>query len=277
MARWFCKFCNLLRNAKEKKQKRDTWKEDEEDPEEDPEPVGFFAVFFLVNVFNLFPTDANRWEVAIITGATSGVGLEAARILAANGCEAWAFWALEFTETRSTEDEKNIPIDVQTMCKWLSYIVTVNTDLEALAVLEVNLTNAPSGCVRDGPYAAESEGCCGGRRNHGHQTGEKINEKCTKTSAKETSEPICGNLMKKLFSLQPFCSLSFDLLTCWLQVFPLELNLASLTSVRNFVAEWKSSIRREGETSDVNFVNFEQVVNKVVTGSRWISWPAMPA
>ncbi len=32
---------------------------------------------------------------------------------------------------------------------------------------------------------------------------------------------------------------------CWVQqVLPLELNLASLTSVRNFVAEWKSSIRR---------------------------------
>ena len=103
-------------------------------------------------------------------------------------------------------------------------------------------------------------------------------KKCTKTSAKETLEPICGNLMAKLFSLFPLCAATFlfaifwsvDLLTQ--KVFPLELNLASLTSVRNFVAEWKSSIRREGETSDVNFVNFvnfEQVVNNGTVGTKW--------
>ncbi len=47
------------------------------------------------------------WEVAIITGATSGVGLEAARILAANGCEAWAL-----TETLEKTWLK---------CRWLSW------------------------------------------------------------------------------------------------------------------------------------------------------------
>ena len=58
---------------------------------------------------------------------------------------------------------------------------------------------------------------------------------------------LMNKLMKKLFIFSLCASFLFAIFCplCWLQqVLPLELNLASLTSVRNFVAEWKSSIRR---------------------------------